>query len=87
MSIEEKKIGFEGIIYEDDAVALRDYLQEKAPDEVHFDFSECNDVHMAVLQVIMAYKKLYACDYRFGSEASVYRKVLEGFDTVEDHCS
>lgn len=87
MNIEQNRVGFEGIVYEDDAVALRDFLQEKAPDAVHFDFSECEDVHMAVLQVIMAYKKLYACDWHFGAQPGMFQKILEGFDTLEDHCS
>lgn len=87
INIEENKAVFEGIVYEDEAVGLRDYLQEKAPDEVMFDFSGCEDAHMAVLQVIMAYKKLYPCTWSFGDEPTVYQKILEGFDIVEDHCS
>ena len=87
MNIEGKKVSFSAVIYEDDVVPLRDFLQESVPDPVTFNFEECQDLHLAVLQEILAYKKLYTCEYTFGDDVKIYQKLLEGFDPVEDHCS
>jgi hypothetical protein len=86
MVLEKKQARFDGVVYEDAVVELRDFLQECAPEPVTFDFSECDDLHMAVIQTILAYRKLYACTYRFGAPQRVYRKVIEGFDADEDDC-
>ena len=78
---------FSSVIYEDDVVTLRDFLQEKAGDELKFNFKECDDIHLAILQLIMAYKKNYSCSYEFSDSKKLYETVLEGFDTSENHCN
>ncbi len=87
MMIEDKVVAFSGVIYEDVVVPLRDFMQESVPDPVTFDLTECQDLHLAVLQEILAYQKLYECSYRFGGERRVYQQLIDGFDGVEDHCS
>ena len=87
MNIEGKNVAFSAVVYEDEVVPLRDFLQESVPDPVSFDFTECQDLHLAVLQEILAYQKLYACEYTFGDERRIYQQLIEGFDSVEDHCS
>jgi hypothetical protein len=89
MAIEydNKTATFSSIIYEDDVIALRDFLQNNAGDEIKFDFNECDDIHLAILQLIMAYQKSYPCSYEFGSEKKLFQTVLEGFDTSENHCN
>lgn len=82
----ENIVVLESVIYEDEVVALRDYLQEKAPENLTFDFNSCDDVHLAVLQLILAYKKMYSCEYELGDE-KIYHKVLKGFDISEDNCN
>lgn len=78
---------FSSIIYEDEVVEFRDFLQANAPDELNFDFRECEDIHLAILQLIMAYKKIYSCNYQFSSNKKLYETVLRGFDTSENHCN
>ena len=78
---------FESVIYEDEVVLFRDFLQEKAGEDIHLNFINCEDVHLAVLQLIMAYKKNYECTYEFNENIKLYQRVLEGFDTSEDHCN
>ncbi len=87
MQMENNTVTFDAVIYEDSVVELRDFLQEKAPETIVFDFTACEDMHLAVAQVVLAYKKMYTCDYRFGDENRVYKMVIEGFDASEDHCS
>ena len=87
ITYEEKTATFSSVIYEDEVVEFRDFLQGTAGDEVKFDFTECEDVHLAILQLIMAYKKNYAVSYEFGETQKLFQMVLEGFDTSENHCN
>lgn len=84
---ENDTIVFSGVVYEDEIVGLRDYLQERSPAVVNFDFTKCDDLHLGVLQVILAYKKLYGAEYTFGSEMKLYQRVCEGFETGNEHCA
>lgn len=87
ITYENSEASFTSVIYEDEVTAFRDFLQEKAPDEVKLNFTECDDIHLAIIQLIMAYKKNYICTYTFGENRKLFQKVLEGFDTSENHCS
>ncbi|MEA1919021.1 MAG: hypothetical protein U9N52_04215 [Campylobacterota bacterium] len=87
ITIEDNKLLFTSVIYEDEVATMRDFFQEKAPENISIDFTTCDDVHLAVLQTIMAYKKLYSCEFSFGEEKKMFQKVLEGFDTSENHCN
>jgi hypothetical protein len=87
MEFRDKEVGFIGAVYEDEVTGLRDFLQEVAPEAVVFDFRECGDIHLAVLQIVLAYIKKYGGDYRFGDEVKVYQKVCEGFERGEEHCA
>lgn len=78
---------FESVIYEDEVVAFRDFLQEKAGEEITLKLSECEDIHLAVLQLVMAYKKNYDCSYEFGDKIKLFQKVLEGFEVSENYCN
>ena len=80
------QVTFEAVIYEDEVVPLRDYLQEKAPEKITFDFSASDDIHLAVIQLILGYKKIYDCDYVLGDEKH-FHKVLTGFEISENHCN
>lgn len=84
---EDSSVTLRSVIYEDEVVPFRDFLQEKAGGEVKIDMSECDDIHLAILQLIMAYQKNYGCIYEFGSQKKLYQIVLEGFDTSENHCN
>lgn len=86
MEFEADTVKFSGVVYEDEVASLRDYLQETAPALVTFDFRECADIHLAPLQVVLAYIKQYGGDYRFGDTVKVYQKVCEGFERGEEHC-
>ncbi len=87
MVMENSKVTLSGIIYEDEIGGLRDYLQVSSPSPVVFDFSECDDIHLGLLQLIFAYQKLYGVEYNFGSEVKLYQKVCEGFDIGNEHCA
>ena len=87
ITYENNEASFVGVIYEDEVVPFRDFLQEKAGEEISMKFLECDDIHLAVIQLIMAYKKNYTCTYEFGEEKKLFQKVLEGFEVSENYCS
>ncbi len=86
ITYEENCATFTSVIYEDEVVPFRDFLQNIAPDELKLDFTYCDDIHLAVLQLIMAYKKNYACMYEFSEDVKLYEKVLKGFDETQENC-
>lgn len=77
----------ESVIYEDEVVAFRDFLQEKAGDEIHLNFVGCEDMHLAIIQLIMAYQKNYSVTYEYGEKIKLFQRVLEGFDVSENYCN
>ena len=87
ITYEKNEANFTSVIYEDEVVEFRDFLQEKAGEELSLNFKECEDIHLAVIQLIMAYKKNYSCTYEFGSQKRLFQTVLEGFHTSENHCN
>ena len=87
ITYENNKAIFESVIYEDELIAFRDFLQTHAGEELEFDYTQCDDIHLAILQLIMAYKKNYDCSYIFGETQKIFETVLRGFDTSEDYCN
>ena len=69
------------VIYEDEVVKLRKKLMKLAPEELTFEMGDCDDIHLAVIQQMLAYKKMYACNFSFGETVKTYQKVIEGFDS------
>ena len=86
-TFDDKTAKFVSVVYEDDVTELRSFLQANDGEDVKFDFSDCEDVHLAVLQLIMAFKKTNNCSYKFGDENKLFVRVLKGFDTSENHCN
>jgi len=82
---EGSKISLKAVIYEDEVVELRKTLMKLAPEELTFELSDCDDIHLAVLQQMLAYKKMYACKFEFGESVKTYQQVIEGFD--ENDCN
>lgn len=87
ITYEENKVTFTSVTYEDEVVSFRDFLQEKAGETIKINLVECEDIHLAVLQLMMAYHKNYGCEYEYSDERKLFQTVLEGFDTSEDHCN
>ena len=87
ITYENNEATFRAVIYEDEVISLRDFLQTKAGEELRFNFSECEDLHLAIIQLIMSYKKNYACSYEFGENVKLFQTVLKGFDPSENYCN
>ncbi len=87
INYEGKNIIFDSVIYEDDVPILRTFLQTNAGEELIFDFLECEDLHLAILQLIFSYQKNYPYIYKFSDEKKLFEIVLKGFDTSENYCN
>lgn len=87
INYEGKNIIFESVIYEDDVPTLRTFLQKNAGEEITFDFLECEDLHLAILQLIFSYQKNYPYIFKFATERKLFETVLKGFDTSENYCN
>ena len=85
--MENNTVTFSAVVYEDEIVPLRDYLQMVSPAQIHVDFTACDDIHLGALQLILGYKKLYGATFVYGYEVNLYQKVCEGFETTEAHCA
>ena len=49
--------------------------------------SGCEDIHLAVIQLMMAYQKNYSFTYEYGEKVKLFQRVLEGFDVSENYCN
>lgn len=80
LSYDGTNIKATGIVNDNEVASLRSFLVSTAPKKVHFDFSECKDIHTAILQIVFAYKSLHECEFTFknGSEQA-YKKAIDGF--------
>ena len=87
ITYEKNEAVLAAVIYEDEVIPFRDFLQTNAGENIKFNFAECEDVHLAILQLIMAYKKNYDCSYEFGEQTKLFETVLKGFDSSENHCN
>jgi len=76
-------ITLKAVIYEDQVPVLRKKLIKLAPEGLEFNLSDCDDVHLAVIQQMLAYKKMYNCTFSFSDKMKSYQKIIEGF-SVED---
>lgn len=85
--MENNTVTFSGVVYEDEIVPLRDFLQMVSPAAITVDFTACNDIHLGVLQLILGYKKLYGASFIFGDQIKLYQKVCEGFETTQTRCA
>ncbi|MBN2869742.1 MAG: hypothetical protein JXK04_02165 [Campylobacterales bacterium] len=86
MECKGDKVVFSGMVYEDAIVELRDFLQERAPEAVVFDLSGCEDIHLGVVQLVLAYTKMYEGRFVYPDEPRMFQKVCEGFDRSEGYC-
>ncbi len=86
MEYSERRVVFSGMVYEDAIAQLRDFLQEQAPEAVTFDLEGCDDIHLGVLQLVLAYARTYEGTFLYPAEPRLFQKVCEGFDRSEGYC-
>lgn len=83
MELNENGIVFNGVVYEDSIVPIRDYLQSSSPNSLEFDFRGCDDIHLGALQLLLAYKRLYSAEFVFSDATKGFVKMCDGFESDE----
>lgn len=83
MELNENGIVFNGVVYEDSIVPIRDYLQSSSPNALEFDLRECDDIHLGALQLLLAYKRLYSAEFLFLDRNKGFVKMCDGFESDE----
>jgi hypothetical protein len=78
---------FLGVVYENEIIKVRHFLNEMAPNKIICNFQNCEDIHLAVLQQIFAYSLLYKIEYTYGSIDRSYHKIIKGFNKLENSCN
>lgn len=73
-------VTFDGNIFEDEIIGIRAYLQQKKESVITFDLSSCNDLHTAVIQLLLAFKKQCSASFVYPNEEKVFVKALAGFE-------
>ena len=70
---------FEGNIFEDELSNLRIFLQRYSHSGVSIDLKNCNDMHTAVIQLLLSFKTLHECHFIFGDKSKSYAMAIDGF--------
>lgn len=86
ITFEENRLNAKGVVYEDEVIAVRDFLATLAPEALEVDVTKCNDMHFAVAQQIVAYQKLYPTTFSFGEHPTMFKHLFEGLVVHADHC-
>ena len=70
---------FEGNVFEDELPNLRVFLQKYSHSSVSIDLKNCNDMHTAVIQLLLSFKALHECYFIFGDKSKPYAMAIDGF--------
>lgn len=76
------KAVLEGNVFEDEVVALRAFMQESVKEHLTFDLTACNDMHTAIVQLLLAFKSSYSCEFIYGDKTKPYAMAMQGFVTA-----
>ncbi len=70
---------FEGNVFEDELSDLRVFLQKNSHSGVSIDLKNCNDMHTAIIQILLSFKTLHECQFIFGDKSKPYAIAIDGF--------
>ena len=69
---------FEGNVFENELSELRIFLQKNSHSGVRIDLKNCNDMHTAIIQLLLSFKTLHECQFVFGDKNKSYAKAIDG---------
>ncbi len=73
------KVIFNENVLENELVELRSFLQENIDKKIIFDLSSCNDMHTAIVQLLVAFKATYSCDFVIADRSKPYAMAIDVF--------
>ena len=86
VNIKNETIILNGAVYEDEVLTIRKALKELEPKPITIDLRKCDDIHTAVLQIIVSYALLYEVKYILNNSNTTYQKLLTGISQGENNC-
>ena len=86
MTLNDETVVFEGKVYENELLALKEHLTQLKK-KVTVDMSSCNDMHGGIIQLLAAYKSVYESEFIFNDKDSTFKMALQGFRNVENNCN
>lgn len=72
-----------GNVFEDELVGLRSFIQENSDNAISFDLSACNDMHTAIVQLLVAAKATKTCEFTYTDKTKPFAMAIEGFKVEE----
>jgi len=85
MTLSDDKVIFEKKVYENELEALKKHLAEHH--KLTIDASACDDMHGAIIQLILAHHSVYESEFIFNEKNSTFKMAIEGFRNVENDCN
>ncbi len=70
---------FEGNVFDDELSELKIFLQKNSHSGVTIDLKDCNDMHTALIQLLLSFKTLHECQFIFGDKSKPYAIAIDGF--------
>ena len=86
MTLNDETVVFEKKVYENELVALKDYLSALNK-KVTVDMTQCDDMHGGIIQLLLAYKSVHGSEFIFSDKDSTFKMALSGFRNVENNCN
>ncbi|HIP60447.1 MAG TPA: hypothetical protein EYH01_08485 [Campylobacterales bacterium] len=72
-----------GNVFEDELVGLRSFIRENGENAITFNLSACNDMHTAIVQLLVAAKATKECEFTFSDKTKPFAMAIEGFKVEE----
>ena len=85
MILDTSKVTFEKKVYENELENLKQHLNG-VTEKLTVDMSSCDDLHGAIIQLLLAHKARYDSNYIFSDKNSTFKMALQGFRSVENNC-
>lgn len=74
-----------GNVFEDELVGMRSFIQNNSDQLLSFDLSACNDMHTAIVQLLVAAKATKSCEFIFSDHTKPFVMAIEGFKVEEKY--
>jgi hypothetical protein len=85
MILSDDKVVFEKKVYENELEDLKKHLASHQ--KLSIDMSACDDMHGAIIQLILVHHAMFESDFIFNDKQSTFKMAIEGFRNVENDCN
>ena len=76
---EGNSVVFDGNVFEDEVIGLRDFINKNCEQKISFDLKNCSDMHTAVVQLLLSCKAVCSCDFIIKDRTKPFAMAIDGF--------